>query len=171
MDSSLSLDIWERMRLELQPLFNDAVDIVYPQSLTAQYQNWFWDIEAQSFRESLRYDIRELEKRFKAKNVLLLFIVVNHEPEGVILGYKDYSEERNIFYLDTIAVKTRGMGIGRIMVRHLIEWAKACGYTAIVLDTEEVTEIGIPLVQFYKKLGFVIQNIEDDGNITMSFQL
>ena len=57
------------------------------------------------------------------------------------------------------------------MIKYLIEWAKDSGYSSIFLDTEEVTEIGIPLVKFYKKSGFVIQNIEDDGNITMALHL
>jgi GNAT superfamily N-acetyltransferase len=171
MNSSGSLSLWEEMKLDLQPLYNGTIQIVHPKSLSPEYQEWFREIEAESFRESLRYDFRELEKRLNEKEVLFLFIVVNHKPEGVILGYKDYSEKRNIFYLDTIAIKTRGRGIGGIVLKYLIMWAKSSGYTSIILDTEERTEIGIPLVQFYKKQGFVIQNIEDDGNITMSLKL
>jgi GNAT superfamily N-acetyltransferase len=169
--NSFSHEIWEKMRFQLIPFFGSDVQVLIPDSWSNQYENWFKDIEAVSFRESLRYNTEELDTRLNEKNALILFIVVNEQPEGVILGYPVQREQKKIFYLDTFAVRTRGKGIGRIVLSFIIQWAKWYRYYAIELDTEAENEAGILLQRFYESLDFVVQCIEDDGNITMSHTL
>ncbi len=153
---------------ELEASLGSTLCIIIPESPSEKHQMWFHELEAQSFRESLRYDRVELEERLRKENLLFLFLLVNDTPEGVILGYKINRENGNTFYLDTFAVRRKGKGIGKIMLNHLIKWAKANGYDAIELDTEAENEDGIPLQRFYETAGFLVQCIEDDGNITMS---
>ena len=103
--------------------------------------------------------------------VLLLFILVGENPEGIILGYPVERDQGLTFYLDTFAVKKRGKGIGRIVLSSIIQWAKQNEFTSIELDTEARNEIGIPLQRFYENMGFIVQRVEDNGNITMSLTL
>ncbi len=166
-----SRDAWEKLRTQLIPFFGDAVHIVIPESWSAQYEKWFKEIEVSSFRESLRYNTEELKTRLNEKDVVMIFLVVNDSPEGVILGYPVKREQVKIFYLDTFAVRTRGKGIGRIVLRFIIQWAKLNGYYAIEIDTEAENEVGIPLQRFYESFDFVVQSIADDGNITMTLTL
>ena len=171
MPSSSSQQVWEMMRLQLVPYLGDEVQVVIPNSWSDRYEQWFKDIEMQSFRETLRYTTEELQTRMNKKQVLLLFILVGENPEGMILGYPSDENQGTSFYLDTFAVKTRGRGIGRIMLSSIIKWATQSAFSAIVLDTEAENEIGIPLQHFYENMGFVVECIEDDGNITMRLPL
>lgn len=167
MPNSSSQDVWESMRVQLVPFYGDELQIIIPDSWSDQYEKWFKDIEMQSFREPLRYTTEELQTRMNKEQVLLLFILVGENPEGMILGYPIEENQGSTFYLDTFAVKTRGKGIGRIMLSSIIRWATQNEFSAIKLDTEAENEIGIPLKQFYENMGFVVECIEEDGNITM----
>ena len=171
MPNSYSQDVWETMRMQLVPFFGDELQVVIPDSWSNQYERWFKDIEMQSFRESLRYNTEDLQSRMNKNQVLLLFILVGENPEGIILGYPVERDQGLTFYLDTFAVKKRGKGIGRIVLSSIIQWAKQNEFTSIELDTEARNEIGIPLQRFYENMGFIVQRVEDNGNITMSLTL
>jgi GNAT superfamily N-acetyltransferase len=171
MPISSSQQVWEMMRLRLVPFLGKEVQVVIFDSWSNRYEQWFKDIEMQSFREPLRYTNEELQTRMNKKKVLLLFILVEENPEGMILGYPLEENQGTTFYLDTFAVKARGKGIGKIMLSSIIKWATQNDFSAIVLDTEAENEIGIPLQQFYENMGFVVECIEDDGNITMRLTL
>jgi ribosomal protein S18 acetylase RimI-like enzyme len=171
MSSSFSQDVWEMMRNQLIPFFGDGLHIVISESWSDQYEAWFKEIEVESFRESLRYNTEELKTRLNEEKVLLLFMLVNECPKGVILGYPVKRERGDTFYLDTFAIKTRGKGIGKIVLRFIIQWAKSNGFSVIELDTEAENEVGFPLQRFYEGLGFTVQRVEDDGNITMILNL
>ncbi len=159
------------MRSQLVKVFGDGLRIEITNSWSSHYEEWFKELEIQSFRESLRYDSKELQTILTEKNVLLLFLVANDSPEGVILGYPLKHEHGDVFYLDTFAIRTRGKGIGGVVLRALIEWAKVSEFKAIELDTEAMNEIGIPLQRFYEQFGFVVLCVEDDGNIKMRLTL
>lgn len=166
-----SQDVWERMRVQLIPFFEDEVRIVMPDTWSNKYEEWFKEIEVEAFRESLRYNTEELKTRLNKKDAVIIFLALNECPEGVILGYPAAEDRGGTFYLDTVAIKTRGRGIGRIIFDFIIQWAKLKGYNTIALDTEVENETGMPLQKFYETIGFVVQRIEDDGNITMTLTL
>ncbi|MFW9964656.1 MAG: GNAT family N-acetyltransferase [Candidatus Sifarchaeia archaeon] len=171
MNSSFPQNVWEKMKDQLVPFLGDDLHIIIPESWSDQNERWFKDIETQSFRESLRYNTEELQTRLEEENVLFLFVILKDRPEGVILGYPVERKEGNTFYLDTFAIRTRGKGIGRIVLSSIIQWAKLNRYDTIELDTEAENEVGIPLQRFYETFGFKVLHIEDDGNITMSLTL
>ncbi|MFX1482214.1 MAG: GNAT family N-acetyltransferase [Promethearchaeota archaeon] len=159
------------MKHQLVTYLGNGLRIEALNSWSNQSEVWFKELEAYSFRKELRYDSGELRERLEKEDVLFLFIVVNERPEGVILGYPIQQEEGTAFYLDTFAIRTRGRGIGRIVLKHVIEWASESGFKAIQLDTEAMNEVGQSLQKFYESFGFVVQRIEEDGNITMRLAL
>ena len=120
----------------------------------------------------MTYSQEEIEERLRKEEVVMMFILLNDNPEGLVLGYRLEDSSDDVFYLDTIAVRQKGRGIGKIILRVLFEWARKMGYKRIQLDTEEENETGIRLSYFYQQLGFKVINFEEEtGNITMSLTL
>jgi GNAT superfamily N-acetyltransferase len=164
--------IWGQLKNELQPILGDRVEIVFPETWSEKYLSWFREIERSSFRPSLAYSEEEIMERLAEEDVLMMFITVDDCPEGLLLGYTYVDMPVETFYLDTIAVKQKGKGVGRIISMVLIKWAKKMGYKRMQLDTEYENEKGIPLNLFYESLGFKVVDIDDElGNITMQLPL
>ncbi len=164
--------LWKRIEKELTPILGKGVTVFFPQVWSNQYLIWYKEIEEVSFRLALTYSQEEIEERLEKEEVLMMFILASENPEGLVLGYRLEDEPEDIFYLDTIAVRQKGRGIGKIILSVLIEWARKMGYKRIQLDTEEENETGIRLSYFYQQLGFRITNFDDEtGNITMQLEL
>ncbi len=164
--------IWRQMRRELVPILGPTVKLVFPETWSEQYLTWYREIEQSSFRPSLTYSEEEIMERLAEEDVLMMFITVDGVPSGQVLGYTLHGVLTEIFYLDTIAVKQRGRGIGRIIMTALIRWAKKMGYRIIQLDTEFENEVGFHLSSFYEHIGFrVVDSDEETGNITMQLFL
>jgi GNAT superfamily N-acetyltransferase len=83
------------------------------------------------------------------------------------LGYSIPDESKKSFYLDTFAVKPRGKGIGNIVIKFLIRWAKTKKYHSIMLDTELKNEKGMPLQQFYAQHEFKTISASGKEDIVM----
>jgi ribosomal protein S18 acetylase RimI-like enzyme len=79
---------------------------------------------------------------------------VDGQPQILLFGYSTLDEQKKVFYLDTFAVKRRGEGIGNIVMKLLLRWAKTKKFHSIVLDTEIKNEKGFPLQHFYAENGF-----------------
>ncbi|MFW9958482.1 MAG: GNAT family N-acetyltransferase [Candidatus Odinarchaeota archaeon] len=164
--------IWEEIRNGLKPILGDGVELVFPETWSETHLSWYREIEQSSFRPSLTYSEEEIMERLSEEDVLMMFITVDGHPEGLLLGYTLGGVSVETYYLDTIAVKQKGRGIGRIILTVLIKWAKKMGYRRMQLDTEYENEKGIPLSSFYEHLGFKIVDIDDEiGNITMQLTL
>lgn len=156
----------------LKPLLGPTTELVFPEDWSVQYLEWFREIERSSFRDSLTYSEEEILERLVKDDVLLMFVTVNNHPEGLLLGHTLRGVTNEIFYLDTVAVKQKGRGIGPIIISVLIKWAKKMGYLKMQLDTELEDEKGIRLTAFYENLGFTIIDRDDEtGNITMQLDL
>lgn len=164
------LSIWSEMIPLVDHLLDDDTHIVYPGKSDPYYQ-WFVELEAGAFRAELRYSAEELEERLLNDDLLFLFLVSQKGREAVILAYQDPDNPRSSFYLDTIAVRTTGRGLGKILMRTLMQYARAKSYQRLRLDTETVNEKGQELVRFYKKLGFETADTTEDGNISMELHL
>ena len=163
---------WNRIETELTPILGKGVVVFFPQAWSNQYLIWYKEIEEDSFRPDLTYSQEEIEERLEKEEALMMFIIKDEYPEALVLGYRLEESSEDIFYLDTIAVRQKGRGIGKIILRVLIEWARKMGYSLIQLDTEEENEIGLRLSYFYQQLGFrIINSDEDIGNITMQLEL
>ncbi len=164
--------IWGEIRSGLKPILGDGVKLVFPEIWTEGHLSWYREIEQSSFRPSLTYGEEEIMERLSEQDVLMMFITVDDHPEGLLLGYTFEGVSLETFYIDTIAVKQKGRGIGRIIMTVLIKWAKKMGYRQIQLDTEYENEKGFLLSSFYEHLGFKVVDIDDEiGNITMQLKL
>jgi GNAT superfamily N-acetyltransferase len=163
--------VWTEIVTLLRPILGYRTEIVFPDTWSQKYLSWFREIEQDSFRESLAYSEDEIGERLEKRDVLLFFVLIDGRPEGLLLGHTLDEALVETFYLDTIAVKKRGKGIGRVLVTVLIKWAKKMGYRRIQLDTEIEDEKGIRLTRFYEQFGFSIIDSDDEtGNITMDLE-
>lgn len=164
--------IWNEIRSGLKPILGDRMEIVFPDTWSETYLAWYREIEQSSFRPSLTYSEAEIVDRLAEEGVLLMFITVDDHPEGLFLGYTLGGVTAETFYIDTIAVKQKGRGIGRVILTVIIKWAKKMGYRVIQLDTEYENEKGFLLSSFYEHFGFKIVDTDDEiGNITMQLKI
>ncbi|MFX0026918.1 MAG: GNAT family N-acetyltransferase [Candidatus Hermodarchaeota archaeon] len=166
-----NISIWMTLIRKLDRKLNTSTKLIFPEVWNIKYYMWFHDIEANAFRESLRYSYEEVEKRLHNPNVLFLYIMVNNEPRALLLGYLLVNGPEKKFFLDTIAVKNQGKGIGSIILKYVIKWLKKEGYKLICLDTEEIDEKKILLRKFYERLGFILKESDIKGNLSMELTL
>jgi len=159
--------IWRQLLFKLAEKFEGTLDIIFPEEWNEQYFSWFHIIEEEDFRWELRYSFEEIAKILENPGLVFWFVTVEGEPQIFLLGYLIPHEPVKSFYLDTLAVRRRGKGIGHIVMDFLIRWARTKKYQTIILDTELSDEKGIPLQQFYAKHGFKVVARSETGNVTM----
>ena len=85
--------------------------------------------------------------------------------DGVLAGYyaaKPYADDCVFLSKFYVAAKFRGRGLGREMLQHLIDAARAAGADAIRLTVNKHNST----IEIYRKLGFVITEeiVADIGN-------
>ena len=159
--------IWEDLCNELGEKMHNKITLIFPNKFSDKFFEDFKEIEKKAFRKELRYTYNEIKERLGRNDILFLFILSDGNLEGLVLGYSTEFNNKNLFFLDTIAVKTRGKGIGKIIMNHLIEWLKSKGYEGISIFTEVLDEKNFQLQEFYEKLGFVLESIDHKGNLSM----
>ncbi|KON34477.1 hypothetical protein AC477_00490 [miscellaneous Crenarchaeota group-1 archaeon SG8-32-1] len=145
---------WQQLPAELANKYKGKLELVFPNELNKQYFSWFHKIEDTGFRRELQYSFEELKTALIKPELVFWFLTMDDKPQIIVFGYSITDESKKSFYLDTFAVKPRGKGIGNIVIKFLIRWAKTKKYYAIILDTELKNEKGIPLQQFYAQHGF-----------------
>lgn len=163
--------IWTRLEADLSKLLHRQVQLVFPSSWDKTCHSWYETMEQAAFREELRYTPEEVFDRVDKPDLLLFFAISGREPCAVLLGYTMEGEWEKTLYVDTIAVREQGKGIGRAIMNAIVDYANLKKYRAIVLDTEEQNEKGLPLQRFYEKLGFVLYDRDERGNLTMRLRL
>ena len=163
--------IWLGLSEELTRLLGEPAELIFPESWSPDTSSWFRTVEESAFRPDLRYGEEEILERLEMDGVLLLFVLTSGMPEAFVLGYHLDESIVETFYLDTIAARQRGRGIGPALVRWLVSWAKKSGYQRIALDTELENEVGLRLRDFYIKMGFKQGLTDEEGNISMTLDL
>jgi GNAT superfamily N-acetyltransferase len=158
---------WRQLLFELAEKFEGTLDIFFPEEWNEQCFSWFHIIEEEDFRWELRYSFEEIAKILENPDLVFLFVTMEGEPQILLLGYSIPYEPVKSFYLDTLAVRRRGKGIGHIVMDFLIRWTRTKQYQTIILDTELTDEKGTPLQQFYAKHGFKIIEQSETGNVFM----
>ena len=166
-----NISIWKSLKLELKKKLKTSVKLIFPKTWNNKYYEWFQEIEKATFREELRYSFQEMETRLNHDNVVFLFILVNDKLQVTLLGYLFPDEAKHTFFLDTIAVRNYGKGIGVLVLSWFIKWLKKEKYKFLRVETEEMDEKKILLYNFYKNLGFKLKERNDNGNLTMILQL
>ncbi|MFW9916073.1 MAG: GNAT family N-acetyltransferase [Candidatus Thorarchaeota archaeon] len=158
---------YQNLERELSRAYSAPIKVVCPCEWNQTSFSWFETIEQNTFRQELRYTYSETLDRWNKQRRLIVFILIDHVPEAMIIGYDSEEPSKQIFILDTIAVTTQHKGIGKILMNFLIQWAREEQFQAIVLDTEENNERGFPLVNFYKKFGFEPFEKDNNGNVRL----
>lgn len=164
-------EIWLQLKDELSRMYEGEIRLVRPKKCNDLCFQWFHILEEEDFRYELRYTQDEITQRLTYPDVLFFFVLREETPEILVLGYKLHDYEKPTFYLDTLAVRQRGRGIGHVVIRFLINRARNKKYQAILLDTEEKDEKGIPLQRFYEKHGFETVSRTETGDLIMKLTL
>jgi len=163
--------IWMSLIEKLDKKLNAYAKLIFPDIWNNDYYNWFHKIEFIAFREELRYSYEEIEKRLQNPGILFFYLIVNDEPEALLLGFLLFEKPKKTFFLDTLAVKKQRRGIGSIILNSVIDWLKKEDYKIICLDTEEIDEKKTLLRKFYEKLGFKLKESDSKGNLSMILYL
>ena len=163
--------LWQHLVKELASRYQGKLELVFPSEWNNDCFSLFHSMEESGFRLELHYSFEELLKNLENPELVFWFITEDNKPQIVVLGYSVLDEQKKSFYLDTFAVKPRGKGIGNVVMQFLVRWAKTKNYHSIVLDTEQKDEKGIPLQQFYGKLGFETVFISEKGDLIMKRKL
>lgn len=133
-------------------------------TLLAEYRS----VDGACFREELRYTDEELEHRQQRPFFEVTLGYCAGIPSVILLVYQ--YEQSEYLYLDTIAVKDKGQGIGSVVLQTLLDNVSTYQWKGLVLDTEHTNEDNYGLVEYYQKKGFVIMHEEDD-NVTMLYSV
>lgn len=129
----------------------------------------FERIEQRTFEKGLRYTYQEMCDRASRPGFQAMFVSDDSGASAVLVIYE--LDPQDQLYLDTLAVSSRGSGLGSLLLRRLIDWAHE-RYRVIVLDTEETNPFGQKLVQWYARFGFDVEDRSPDtGNVTMHLTL
>ena len=163
--------IWGNLVDKLAYLFQGELELVFPTEWNNHYFTWFHSMENAGFRQELHYSFEELTQLLENPELVFWFFTVNGEPQIILFGYTILEEQKKVFYLDTLSVKRRGEGIGNIVMKLLIRWAKTKRLQAIILDTELKDEKGFHLQQFYTQHGFETVSISEKGDVIMKRML
>ena len=161
---------WNKISNELNEKFKLNTRVVVPDKLTSDILNWYHSIDNVAFREELHYSDEDLQERWNKSNRQFVFLLDESGPLAVHLGY-DLEPNSDTYYIDTLATKMEGKGIGSMLTNYIKEYAKEEDYSELQLDTEAVNERGVLLRHFYEKNGFKLVHNDPDGNITMKLYL
>jgi GNAT superfamily N-acetyltransferase len=125
-------------------------------------------VDAQKFREELRYRHEEVLEHSSIPGFLLILAEYRGQPLGIVYGY---DEPENGFFLDTLASMVERKGIGHILATLIVVHAQNTGYNHVTLYTEEQDEKGRQLRRFYEKMGFVYLGTEPRKGDVMKLQV
>ncbi len=114
-------------------------------------------IDAQKFREELRYMHKEVLEHSYIPGFILILAKCGNQPLGVVYGY---DEPEDGFFLDTLASMVERKGIGHILATLITIHAQNTAHTHITLYTEEQDEKGRQLRKFYQRMGFTYLGTE-----------
>ena len=125
-------------------------------------------IDAQKFREELRYRHDEVLEHSNIPGFLLILAECGGQPLGIVYGY---DEPENGFFLDALASIVEKKGIGHTLATLIAIHAQNTAHTHVTLYTEERDEKGRQLRKFYEKMGFVYLGTEPRKGDVMKLQI
>jgi ribosomal protein S18 acetylase RimI-like enzyme len=91
-----------------------------------------------------------------------LWLVAEAKGAGRLVGMVDVNRQawRKVGFVWNIAVDRarRGRGLGRVLMRSVIEWGRREGLRAITLETQTNNNLAC---RFYQRIGFKLSGIDD----------
>jgi len=128
----------------------------------------FESVDHRAFKEELWYSKEEIASKSRRKGFIAFTVYIIGEPVGMLYGYE---LDPSTFFLDEVVALNEGKGIGKSLVRLLIQHCSVKGYGEISLYTEEVDEKGRRLREFYAGLGFRLRDAQPEQGIEMFYSL
>jgi GNAT superfamily N-acetyltransferase len=125
-------------------------------------------IDHRAFKDELWYGREEIALKSGRKGFIAFTVLMEGDPVGMLYGYE---LEPSTFFLDEVVALNEGKGIGRSLVKLLIQHCRRKGYSAIRLYTEEIDEKGRKLRLFYEGLGFRLCDTQPERGIGMRYSL
>lgn len=116
------------------------------------------------FKVTLEYEEGYLEKLRKEENSILILAVI----EGRIIGGASINsdQKRRHKHVGTLGIVIKkefcGMGLGRLLIEYLIEWAKSNGITKKITLITRCDNYNA--IELYKKLGFETEGVLKNEN-------
>jgi len=148
----------------------ENVSIVVRHFLTESIISRLVEIDHEKFRSELWYNSKELIDKTRKKDYVCLLLYVSSKPTAFLYGYGDENNP-NWFFLDEIATKVEGKGIGKTLIRLVQAYCYELGYHQIVLYTEDQDEKGRMLRQFYQSLGFIYMYTDPEKGVVMNYSV
>lgn len=115
--------------------------------LLHEYNDFPWAIE---YWQNLAEEIKGLPGRFSQPHGCILIANYKNKPAGCV-GLLRESSEVSIMKRLYVKERFRGLGIGKSLVKTIIEHARVCGYKIMCLHTNLLLDTAINL---YKSQGF-----------------
>lgn len=125
-------------------------------------------LDHEKFRQELWYTHEEFLEKTRQRDFVCLVLSVDCEPSAFLYGY-DYAEDPQGFFLDEVATKIEGKGVGKILITLLMVYCFELGYSSITLFTEESDQIGRKLREFYEHLGFDYKMTDPKLGVVMNY--
>ncbi len=128
------------------------------------------EIDHEKFRAELWYSGEYLLEKLLKKDFICLIIHINSEPVAFLYGYDDEFDPL-WFFLDEIATKIEGQGIGKVLIVLLLVYCFELNYTFVTLYTEDKDEKGRQLKDFYEHLGFDYMGTDPEVGVIMKYKI
>jgi GNAT superfamily N-acetyltransferase len=145
-------------------------DIVIFVSPNNQVLDIIETIDHEKFREELWITNEELEAKTRRKGFIAFLIYFENQPIAFLYGYQN-PENTSGFYLDEVATRIEGKGVGKILIVLSLIYCVEAGYTHITLYTENSDEKGRRLKEFYEHIGFQLIENENEYGILMRYDI
>lgn len=172
MDSSLPVieDALRRAEERLTEKLGERATISFRTYIDDKLIQKITEIDHEKFRSELWYSREELLEKSNKKDFICLIVHINGEPAAFLYGYDDEFDP-HWFFLDEIATRMEGKGIGKVLIVLLLVYCFELNYTIVTLYTEDQDEKGRRLREFYEHIGFNYMGTEPKVGVIMNYKI
>lgn len=127
-------------------------------------------IDQEKFRRELWYTHDEFTEKAGKKDFMCITLSVEGDPTAFIFGY-DYEGEPAAYFLDELATKIEGKGLGKILITLALIYCYELDYSSVILYTEETDQVGRRLQEFYEHVGFKYVTMDPALGVVMKYDI
>lgn len=160
----------KRAEIRLTEKLGEPITISFRTYLDERHIQKITEIDHEKFRSELWYSSEELIEKSMKKDFICLIVHMNGEPTAFLYGYDDEFDP-HWFFLDEIATKQEGKGIGKVLIILLLVYCFELDYTFVTLYTEDQDEKGRRLREFYEHLVFTYMGTEPELGVVMQYKI
>ncbi|MBD3206736.1 hypothetical protein GF319_10405 [Candidatus Bathyarchaeota archaeon] len=135
-----------------------------------QLLNQLEAIDHEKFREELWVTHQELEEKTRQKGFIAFMIYTDEQPIAFLYGYQEPGDPSG-FFLDEIATRIEGKGIGKILIVLSLIYCVEVSYDHVALYTEQSDDKGRRLEEFYEHMGFYLVNRDPEFGSVMRYNI